>query len=109
MMDLDNQQPHGERPRDPELLTVSEVAKLLNCSERKLKEDLRIGLIPGVRPGVEWIIPRQALVGRLQELALHEAAKRQRQYAVATTAPLMPAKRKPGRPRLPVPSPGRSK
>ena len=48
-----------------QFLTAKEAAVLLQHTPRKIREYLRDGLIPGMKLGRSWRIPRKALEERL--------------------------------------------
>lgn len=52
--------------REPEFLTVEEVAELLRVSVRTVQRLLAEGKLPGVRVGRQWRIPRAELVAHLK-------------------------------------------
>jgi excisionase family DNA binding protein len=53
-----------------EILTKQEVAQLLDCELSTIEEKARTRELPGVKIGRSWIFPRQALLQRLNEIAL---------------------------------------
>lgn len=53
-----------------EILTKQEVAELLDCELSTVEEKARSRELPGVKIGRSWIFPRQALLQRLNEIAL---------------------------------------
>jgi len=57
-------------PDNPELLTVQEAAKLLRVGRDKAYQLVRAGAIPVVRLGVQYRIPRHALLLHLERQAL---------------------------------------
>lgn len=52
--------------REPEFLTVEEVAELLRVSSRTVQRLLKEGKLPGVRVGRQWRIPRAELLAYLR-------------------------------------------
>ena len=52
--------------REPEFLTVEEVAGLLRVSTRTVQRLLAEGQLPGVRVGRQWRIPRAELLAYLR-------------------------------------------
>ena len=60
-----------------EILSLIEASEIAMCGPQKFAEGLRVGRYPGVKVGRSWVIPRQALIQRLNELALEEAQRRQ--------------------------------
>lgn len=67
-------------------LTVDELAKdWLQCSEDIATQALASGDLPGVRYGRGWIVPVGALLSRLDEVALEQAAQRRAARETPTT------------------------
>ncbi|WP_278534985.1 helix-turn-helix domain-containing protein [Delftia acidovorans] len=64
---------------DTEILTVEDLAELFACDKETAAARLKCGDLPGVKVGRGWIIPRQALFERLNEMAREEAAARRAQ------------------------------
>ncbi len=61
----------------PHVIPVSAVAQLMRCAVTTVEEKARNGEIPGLLWGDGgWVFPAEALLGRLNELALEHAAKR---------------------------------
>lgn len=81
----------------PQILTPAQAAEMLMCSPRTVEDKLRSGDLPGVKFGESWIIPAQALMERVTQLALSNQPKRPR--AIATLATKSAANK---RPKLPV-------
>lgn len=78
-----NQTGNLEDPRDlkmnstnSEFLTVSDLATILRCDEETISSRIINGDLPGVKFGRGWIIPRQALIERLNEKAQQESTDR---------------------------------
>lgn len=69
-----------------DLLTPEQAAELLRCTPATVEDRLRDGTLPGVQIGRAWLIPGSALLERLHELALQQAAER-RQAADARPGP----------------------
>lgn len=61
---------------EDEILDTDAVAKLLHCDPETVEIKARKGDFPGLKIGKGWIFPRAALMTRLVELALEEAALR---------------------------------
>ena len=61
---------------DSEFYTAQQLAELLDCDKETAQELIRAGDLPGIKFGKGWIIPRQALIERVNEMAKAEAAKR---------------------------------
>lgn len=61
---------------DAEILNVDDLAELFSCDKETAAARLISGDLPGVKVGRSWIIPRQALLERLNEKAHEEASAR---------------------------------
>ena len=60
-----------------DILSVEATAALLGCAVRTVEEQSRAGDLPGLKYGDGgWIFPRPALMQRLTEKALEQAALR---------------------------------
>jgi hypothetical protein len=57
-------------------LSLIEASEIAMCGPQKFAQGLRAGLYPGVKVGRAWVIPRAALLERLNELARAEAERR---------------------------------
>lgn len=68
---------------DTEILTVEDLAAMFDCDEETASARLKCGDLPGLKVGRGWIIPRQALFERLNEMALEEAAARRARLEAA--------------------------
>lgn len=89
-------------PADAEILNTDDLAKLLDCDKETAARRIISGDLPGTKFGRDWIIPRQALIERINEKARQEAAERRaaieaerdqaqlRGRAVAEPSPLLP-------------------
>lgn len=53
-----------------EVLSKEQVAALLQCDVLTVEEKCRNGELPGVKVGRSWVFPREALLQRLNEMAL---------------------------------------
>lgn len=51
------------------ILSIDEVAKLLECAPKTVENQLRAGELPGVKFGTGWICPTEALIETLNNLA----------------------------------------
>lgn len=69
-----------------DILNKTEVAALLDCEESTVEEKARTRELPGVKIGRSWIFPREALLQRLNALAL-ERAERPQPAAVLVSKP----------------------
>lgn len=53
-----------------DILSKDQVASMLDCEPSTIEEKARSHELPGVKIGRSWIFPRQALMQRLNEIAL---------------------------------------
>lgn len=58
------------------VLDVDQVAQLLRCSPKTVQDRARDGDLPGLKWGIDWVFPIGALLRRLDEIALAQAALR---------------------------------
>ena len=58
-----------------EILTRDEVAALLDCEPKTVEMKVRAGELPGVKFGRSWVFPRDALMQRLNDMALNGGKK----------------------------------
>jgi excisionase family DNA binding protein len=80
--------------------TAAEAAVPLRCSAKTVEQLLRDGDLAGIKPGGEWIIPGTALLRRLDELAIEQAAERRKPKPAepaSISTGTAPAKRTAGR------------
>lgn len=87
---------------DSEIYTAQQLADLLGCDKETAEARIREGDLPGVKFGKGWVVPRQAFIERVNEMAREEAAKRrakllgeqtaavERGQAAAAPSPLLP-------------------
>lgn len=54
----------------PEVLTVAQVAELLDCSADTIEQRTRDRQLPGLQYGRSWVYPREALLDVLRQQAL---------------------------------------
>lgn len=64
---------------DSEIYTAQQLAELLGCDKETAEARIRQGDLPGVKFGKGWIVPRQAFIERVNEMAREEAATRRAQ------------------------------
>ena len=79
-----------------EILNIDQAAELLLCEPTTAAEQFIKGVLPGLKFGRQWIIPRDAFLKRLNELALEQAAERRDDFAkrcAAANVQLLPAMR----------------
>lgn len=92
---------------------VDQVAELLMCDKDTAAERLNSGDLPGLKMGRSWVIPEQALIQRMNEIALEEAARRREERGDGnhkTRAGRAPASHLPSPAAKPTPvGPGRSR
>jgi excisionase family DNA binding protein len=90
-------------PADDPILTVDQVAAMLGCTARGVRERARRHELPGLKFGHDWRFPRSALVAHLNSAALAAAAQRRAPPAPsaisASTDGAASVPRKRGRPR----------
>lgn len=82
-----------------EILTPEEVADILGCSVQTVNERAANDDLPGVKYGISWRFPRDALLKRLNEQALAEKRKR-REPTAFQVAPHQPKSRRRPLPKL---------
>lgn len=58
------------------ILVPEEAATLLRCTARTVEDRLRAGDLPGEKFGEGWILPTQALLQRINEIALEKMIER---------------------------------
>ena len=54
------------------MMTVAETARLLRCTEKTVREMLRMGVLYGIRTGRTWRVPRDRLRADLMEDQTHK-------------------------------------
>lgn len=57
-------------------MSLDQAARLLLCEEATVAEYLRAGLLPGLKFGRQWVIPRQAFLECLNALAIEQSTER---------------------------------
>lgn len=70
----------------PDFYSVEEAAGLLDCTAETTVERIATGDVPGVKIGRSWIIPREAFIQRLNEMALQDAQSRRALRVAGKTA-----------------------
>lgn len=60
------------------ILTPEEAATLLRCTKKTVEDRLRAGDLPGEKFGEGWIIPADALLQRINELAVESMNRRRK-------------------------------
>jgi len=58
------------------LLTIDDVAKLLQCEPGTVAEHARLGSLPAVKFGKGWVFPTAALLQAINQMAVTEAQRR---------------------------------
>lgn len=56
-------------------VSIEEACQFLECEKPKLQELLREGILPGLKLGKAWVIPRVAFFDAVNRLAAEEATK----------------------------------
>jgi hypothetical protein len=69
-------------------------AKLLHCSISTIEERLRTGDLPGEKFGDGWILPGQALIERVNEIAKAKAEEKRLKRAMPPLAPAIKQRRR---------------
>lgn len=93
----------------PEVLTVAQLAELLDCTQETVEDRTRERTLPGLKFGRSWIYPREAVLEVLRLQAL--AHVRPPAPAPASSAPRVvpmapkPAQRQRRRSPAPLPDP----
>lgn len=59
----------------PDVLTVADVAQLLDCSTETVEARTRARTLPGLQFGRAWVYPREALLEVLRQQALAHVAR----------------------------------
>ncbi|WP_298929796.1 helix-turn-helix domain-containing protein [uncultured Ramlibacter sp.] len=59
-----------EQATDKDILDVVEAAEIVGCCERTMKQLLRDGVLPGIKLGKGWRVPRAELVRELSLIAV---------------------------------------
>ncbi|WP_120966792.1 helix-turn-helix domain-containing protein [Comamonas sp. lk] len=77
---------------DSDIYTAVQIASLLKCDKETAEERIRSGDLPGIKFGKSWVIPRQALLQCLNEMALSEAAQRKAELQGSRAAALKKGK-----------------
>ena len=90
-------------PADAEILNTDELARLLGCDKETAAKRIIAGDLPGSKFGRDWIIPRRALIERINVMAMEDAAARRAaleaerstaagrgQRAIAGASPMLP-------------------
>ena len=58
------------------ILSVEDVSEMLKCAPSTVRERTRIGDLPGVKFGDDWVYPLGILIGAVTELAASGVAAR---------------------------------
>jgi excisionase family DNA binding protein len=96
----------------PVIYSIEEVAAMLDCTVQTLAIQCRSGRLPGIKVGRRWVFPAEALIQRLNEVALTESNERRSGkhrpqpravfLAVPTSAPIKQTSRRRVPPVLPT-------
>lgn len=60
----------------PPLMGTEDWAVLLQCSQKTVEERLRLGDLPGEKFGDGWICPTEAMLARINEIAVEKMVAR---------------------------------
>lgn len=63
--------------------SVDEAAAILECTRESVEAHLRTGRLPGLKFGRSWVLPVQAFVQHVNDLAISEATARRAGLAKA--------------------------
>jgi excisionase family DNA binding protein len=69
-----------------EKVSIDEACAFLECEKPKLLELLREGVVPGLKYGKAWVIPREAFFGAMNRLACSDADKLAQELAAERDA-----------------------
>lgn len=88
-------------PRYGFILSTEDAADMCGCEPLAIIERMRTGELPGIKFGRSWMVPREAFIQRINEIALAESATRRAVGLTASDPIIQPAvtKRPRGRPR----------
>ena len=78
-----------------DILTKDEVADMLDCEPVTVEDKARSGELPAVKIGRSWLFPREALMQRLNQMALSGDHKKLRKQPLATESTAKVSKRLP--------------
>lgn len=84
------------------VLRVNDVAELLDCTPETVRLMVRTGLLPGLKPGRDWVFPLGALLKRLDEAALDVSEAFQEVQNRRAVKHQAPARKRRALPVLPV-------
>lgn len=101
VLEIQNFVKRSERP----VYSVEEAAAILECTPLSVESNLRSGRLPGVKFGRSWVLPVEAFVQQINNLAIAEAtakreglAKARQDAIVALPAVAQPSRRRRGPP-----------
>ncbi len=67
----------------PPIMSTAQWAELLGCSVKTLQERLRTGDLPGEKFGDDWVCPTEAMLQRINEIAVEKMMERRKQRTPA--------------------------
>lgn len=76
------------------VLCVTAVAELLDCTPDTVRVMAREGALPGFKPGRDWIFPAGALMKRLDEIALEQSEIRREPRKPSAVLHQVPARKR---------------
>ena len=65
----------------PTTITIEQASEMLFCSPEVMAERLKNGELPGIKYGRSWVIPFEAFMARLNEIALENAEQRRQELS----------------------------
>jgi excisionase family DNA binding protein len=90
------------------ILSVADVAALLQCSDETVREQAVAGTLPGVKFGRDWVFPAPALLDAIDQQARDEAENRRRPAPSGATLTSVPRGAPPALPTVGPPGPRRA-
>jgi hypothetical protein len=81
----------------PPITNVQDLAALLECSERTVRDYANSGMLPGMKFGEDWIFATHLIVDAVAKLSLLEAEKRAAKKPAPAVAVSVGVAPKPGR------------
>lgn len=95
----------------PDVLTVAQMAELLDCTQETVEDKTRERTLPGLKFGRSWVYPREAVLEVLRQQALAHVRPPAAPPTPSSTTPRVvpmlpkPAQRQRGRSPAPLPDP----
>lgn len=73
----------------PPIMDAAAWADLLQCSQKTVEERMRTGDLPGEKFGDPWICPTEAMLARLNEIAVERMLERRQKKDGSAGAPVV--------------------